>query len=724
MRTSRLFANYNKIIGVSYAALVLAATVLFYVDYQSTEQNLIHEYEQSLNRRTQSFKFLLQTITRYVDAIRFVAERHLSLSQKHFPDEVLLGQVKEDLQRNIFHLDEPGPHFDKRLNGNLTGEGEFKNRSGRFYREVKMALSLNPIFQVVERNLDYAPWIYYTSKRGFRSLYPWTHSSVKYFHMDVLERPFFVLGFPENNPGRKTFWTPPYVSRRTGQKMLDCSAPVYDKDEFLGTVSIDYEAKGIVEFLNSFTMDPGILFVSDSGGVPVALPSKKNRPEWFNKNFLLPESDFHYCEFLLKGTQGKMDSCGDYWAFSAKLEEAPWVMTYIIPKRAIAFEALGDSGDMILAVVAALSLLLMIAHRLTRREFIQPAEQLVQHIEQERSGGEEKTRKVVPHPAWAPWFQTVTEVFAENRRLISDLEQHIESLDEKVKDRTRTVAQKNRELMDALEGLKAAQAQIVLQEKLASLGSLTAGIAHEMKNPLNFIINFAEVSGDLMKDLRDTQTEEERSPEYQEILENLGKNLIYIEEHGHRADSIIRSMLMHARGSSGEKQATDVIKLLQESISLGLSNFRGEHHAHPPSVKTDFEEGLPEIPLVLEDLGRVFLNVINNGCHATEQKWNDLEKKEKVEGYAPEIKISVRKVKDFIEIEFRDNGCGIPARIKKRIFEPFFTTKSAGQGTGLGLSMSYDIVVQQHGGIMNVDSSIGNHTEIRILLPITLKEAE
>ncbi|PFX11065.1 putative sensor protein, partial [Stylophora pistillata] len=328
---------------------------------------------------------------------------------------------------------------------------------------------------------------------------------------------------------------------------------------------------------------------------------------------------------------------------------------------------------------------------------------------------------------WAPWFQTVTEVFSENRRLIKDLQQHIESLDEKVKDRTRTIAQKNRELMDTLEELKAAQAQIVLQEKLASLGSVTAGIAHEMKNPLNFIINFAEISGDLMKELKESiekQLEGEVNPDYQEILGSLEQNLAYIEEHGHRADSIIRSMLMHARGSSGEKQGTNVVKLLQESISLGLSNFRGEKHAHLPNVETNFEENLPEIPLVVEDLGRVFLNVINNACHATEQKWHDLEKKEELEGYKPEVRVSVKQSDNFVEICFRDNGCGIPARLKKRVFEPFFTTKSTGKGTGLGLSMSYDIVVQQHGGIMNVDSSIGNHTEIRIMLPIHPKETE
>ncbi len=269
--------------------------------------------------------------------------------------------------------------------------------------------------------------------------------------------------------------------------------------------------------------------------------------------------------------------------------------------------------------------------------------------------------------------------------------------------------------------LKEAQSQLIQAEKMASLGQLTAGIAHEIKNPLNFINNFSELSIDLSKELSEEIENqsgklEPKSVSYiNEILTDISHNVTKINEHGKRADSIVKGMLLHSRGKSGEKQKTNINDLLSEYLNLAFHGFRAQDSTFNTKMETDFDKSIEMINVVPQNISRVFLNIFNNGCYSVHEK-----KKEKKDGYDPVLKVATKNLGDKIEVTIRDNGKGIPQEVIDKVFNPFFTTKPAGKGTGLGLSLSYDIVVHEHKGDLKVNSEIGEFAEFVITIPKNL----
>jgi signal transduction histidine kinase len=277
---------------------------------------------------------------------------------------------------------------------------------------------------------------------------------------------------------------------------------------------------------------------------------------------------------------------------------------------------------------------------------------------------------------------------------------------------------KSEELAKALDQLRKAQDQLVVQQKLASLGSLTAGIAHEIKNPLNFVTNFAEVCVSLVDEIRESieQHVEQLPPkewEYlQDILRDLQTNVSKIQEHGKRADGIVRNMLMHSRGHAGERQLTSLNSLLTEYVKLAYHGMRAQDSNFNVSIQEQLDPSIEPIKVVAHDLSRVFLNIANNACYAAYEK-----KKRLGDGFVPMVSASTRNHDDYVEVRIRDNGDGMPNSVRKRIFEPFFTTKPTGSGTGLGLSMSYEIIVQEHKGQIRVDSEPGEFAEFILMIP-------
>src|SRR5262249_8708890 len=277
---------------------------------------------------------------------------------------------------------------------------------------------------------------------------------------------------------------------------------------------------------------------------------------------------------------------------------------------------------------------------------------------------------------------------------------------------------KSEELEKALDQLRKAQDQLVIQQKLASLGSLTAGIAHEIKNPLNFVTNFAEVSVGLTSELRQFLMEHRERIEpkaVENILDLLGdleKTTSKIQEHGKRADAIVRNMLMHSRGQAGDRQITNINSLVSEYIKLAYHGMRAQNVDFNVTIQEELDPSIEPVSVVAHDLSRVVLNIANNACYAAYEK-----KKVSGESFAPSIKASTKNLGDSVEIRIRDNGDGISAGVRQRMFEPFFTTKPTGSGTGLGLSMSYDIVVQQHKGQLRVESEPGLFAEFIIMIP-------
>ena len=279
------------------------------------------------------------------------------------------------------------------------------------------------------------------------------------------------------------------------------------------------------------------------------------------------------------------------------------------------------------------------------------------------------------------------------------------------------VQARTRELAASLEDLRTAQDRLVQTQKLASLGQLTAGIAHEIKNPLNFVNNFSAISTELIDELQDAlkgiSLDEKRRAEVDELTTTLRSNLDKVVQHGKRADGIVKNMLLHSREGSGEHRVVDVNALVEESLNLAYHGARAEKQGFNITLKRSFDASAGTADLFPQEITRVLLNLIVNGFYAATKR--------KVEaggnGYEPTLMAATRNLGDSVEIRIRDNGTGIPPDVKEKIFNPFFTTKPAGEGTGLGLSLSHDIVVKQHGGSIEVDTTPGDFTEFRVILP-------
>jgi predicted ATPase/signal transduction histidine kinase len=318
----------------------------------------------------------------------------------------------------------------------------------------------------------------------------------------------------------------------------------------------------------------------------------------------------------------------------------------------------------------------------------------------------------------------------ENSRLYQQLEGYSRTLEQKVKARTQELEEKNQQLATILQTLKATQAQIIAQEKLASLGALASGIAHEIKNPLNFVNNFAELSVELTQELgEEIENQKDRlnpeSREYiKEILNDIKQNSQKIHEHGKRSDNIVNSMLMLSRGQNDERQLTQINALLAEAIELTYHGMRAKDASFKINIETDYDAHLVQLNVVPQNINRAFINIINNAYYAVHKKKMRLqiESAYKGEEFSPTLSVSTKDLGEQVEIRVRDNGQGIPQQIIDKIFNPFFTTKPTGEGTGLGLSITHDIIVQQHQGKIRVNSEVDIYTEFIITLPKVLAD--
>jgi two-component system, NtrC family, sensor kinase len=282
-----------------------------------------------------------------------------------------------------------------------------------------------------------------------------------------------------------------------------------------------------------------------------------------------------------------------------------------------------------------------------------------------------------------------------------------------------SVEARTRELTKSLEDLRTAQDRLVQTEKLASLGQLTAGIAHEIKNPLNFVNNFSSVSVELIDELRtalgSAHLDAKLRAEIGEIADTLQGNLDKVVQHGKRADAIVKNMLLHSRQGSGEHRPADINVLVEESLNLAYHGARAEKQGFEITLERSFDPTAGEVDLFPQEITRALLNLISNGFYAATKR------KAEADGgnYEPTLAAATKNLGNSVEIRIRDNGTGIAPEVKEKLFNPFFTTKPAGEGTGLGLSISHDIIVKQHGGSIEVDTQLGEFTEFRIVLPRT-----
>lgn len=290
-----------------------------------------------------------------------------------------------------------------------------------------------------------------------------------------------------------------------------------------------------------------------------------------------------------------------------------------------------------------------------------------------------------------------------------------DGMERKISERTHELQERNAELGAALVQVQEIQQQLATQEKLAAMGALTAGVAHEIRNPLNFIINFAEVGNGLTSEIRQALSGPERNPSALDavapLFERLGIALAKIAQHGARANAIVTGMALHARESTGVRESVDINRLLAQSLNLAFHGTIGAGGG-PVKLTADYAQGLPLLDVVVQDISRVVVNVVANACHSVEQK-----RKAAPPGFVGELRVSTRDVADRVEVRFWDNGVGIPVEARDKVFLPFFTTKPSGEGTGLGLSITHDIVVRGHSGQIRLQSEEGAFAEVIVELP-------
>jgi signal transduction histidine kinase len=269
----------------------------------------------------------------------------------------------------------------------------------------------------------------------------------------------------------------------------------------------------------------------------------------------------------------------------------------------------------------------------------------------------------------------------------------------------------------SLEDLRTTQDRLVQTQKLASLGQLTAGIAHEIKNPLNFVTNFSGVSAELIDELQENlgkvKADASTLAEITELTNTLRDNLGKVVQHGKRADAIVKNMLLHSREGSGEHRPVDINALVEESLNLAYHGARAENQGFTINMERSLDPAAGEVDVFPQEITRALLNLISNGFYAATKR----KEPDKSDGYEPSLMASTKNLGDRVEIKIRDNGTGVPPDVKEKMFNPFFTTKPAGEGTGLGLSITHDIIVKQHSGSIEVETQPGEFTEVRIVLP-------
>lgn len=312
------------------------------------------------------------------------------------------------------------------------------------------------------------------------------------------------------------------------------------------------------------------------------------------------------------------------------------------------------------------------------------------------------------------------EMEEEQNRLMAARKAELEIM---VTERTAELLHQKEELEHALADLRDTQAQLIQKEKMASLGELTAGIAHEIQNPLNFVNNFSEVNKELLEEM-EHEIRNGNIGEVQAIASDIKENELKIHHHGKRADAIVKGMLQHSRASSGKKEPTAINALADEYLRLSYHGLRAKDKTFNATFKTDFDDSVGEINVIPQDIGRVLLNLFNNAFYSVNEKKKQYDLKglhnlPDGKPYEPTVSVSTKKLDGRVRITVRDNGFGIPQKVLEKIYQPFFTTKPAGQGTGLGLSLSYEII-KAHGGELKAETKEGEFAEFIIELPINI----
>lgn len=699
--------GYYGIASLTGIAIVLITLGIESYQYHNQQYLILRELKNRLDEHTLAISLRTQAIQEEIKGLQLAAEDSLRYIKYYQHTSFLFPLLKENPDQKSFSLDVGTLPVNQSAVGNLAGLGSLRNLSSAVKEELNMALFLNTFFEVALKNTPGAISVNYISRNHFQLSYPWRALDVKppqSRHCEEGRSPYGAIQktkenldcFPPLSAGvamttSGNSWSAPH------QNIITNASPVYNGDQILGVVSMDVSLRDINRILHQFQSSSGTLLLINktqdiigSKGIKVPAPPSRLKD-------VVAADVLQSINDELKTAENWFSLKGPYVVYVQKLQDTPWFLVYINSKGNLFSATFYESVQDIIVISLILLVVVALGYFFVIRDFISPAEKLVDHIRKERKGIESTPQNLPPQ--WQAWFHIVSHIFSENRRLLKDLEQRVQM-------RTQELEQKNKELETTLNALKKAKNRIIVQEKLASLGQLTAGIAHEIKNPLNFIINFIDLSLEYLTELKEKKENED------ELLKLMKDNMKKAKIHAERADGIVKTMLAHARRSEKEGKVFNLHKLLGEAIDLAYFSFKGEEENFNARIVKNFDKNIETIEGFEQELLRVFLNIVNNACFSMNEKRLFLGSI-----YQPELSVKTQDKEDKVKIIIQDNGKGMSPYVLKKIFTPFFSTKGAGKGTGLGLSLSHDIITNQHHGSLTVESKSGTYSRFIIELP-------
>jgi signal transduction histidine kinase len=694
-----------------FCILFLALLLLLGKQYKSNKQyestTLLNDFQEQVSH----IENLLAMVTTRIEGMRIRAEWDLIEMRQNgrLEPPVAFFSLTEEGKSATFHLDHVQPPLTTEWVGNLTGMGRLQERDPAFYRELYMALNLNPDFRATSETIKDAAWVYYTSDAGFINIYPWVDSSSFKFSKDLYTHEFFRLGTPERNPERQMFWTEVYVDEYGKGLMTTCAAPIYDQDRFLGTVAIDLTVDFLNTIVKRFHSQAGDMFLFNDRGQILAHPSLVTSADRETKSLesALPEDLKRSIPSILEFKENRIVTLGGYELLRRKLSNAPWQAIYIrLPRSAVgAFLEQGGGGPLLL--IAGLLVMVIMVLTITYRKFVVPSGQLVDFIMRRSAQDASVSYDVVPS-FWKPWFQTIDKAFRENEDLNQKILAQNEELERRVAERTASLEESNQALRLQFEERRLAerekerlQLQLQRAQRMEAIGMLAGGVAHDLNNVLSGLVSYPQLL--LMAVDMDS---------------SLRESIETIQQCGERAAAIVRDLLTLARRGVAIAEVVNLNDIIKEY--LNSAEFKGLQLRHDGiMVTTDLEEGL--------------LNTLGSPVHLTKSIMNLVTNAAEAMAEGGTVRISTHnayidrpiggydnvEAGDYVVVTVADTGIGISPEDKERIFEPFYTKKIMGtSGTGLGMAVVWG-TIKDHHGYVDVQSTPGEGTKFILYFPAT-----
>lgn len=692
------------------AAFILLLSKQYHINIEHEKHNLLSNFQDHVVHLDN----FLSGVTSTVEGLRIHAESDIMEFNTNSPSHPPLAFrfLKEEEKKGVeleFHLDDIDAPLTHDLIGNLTGAGPLKDRTADFYRDIYMALNLNPQFRAASKAIKDAAGIYFTSSRGFVNSYPWVPSKRFKFSFDMFTHEFFQRGNQAYNPARDLFWTEVYVDTHGKGLMITCAAPVYDTDQFLGTVAIDLTVDFLSTQVKKFQAGKGTLFLINDRSQLLAHPTLITPVDRDTKTFqqALPAELRPHMEAISKLPKNQVHKMAGRVLIRSELSHAPWQVYYYESPPSIIGSVINHVGIGAIFLLTSSISLVFIIYIVTLRQFILPSGKMVNFIMARGRGESDHQYGQIPG-IWRPWFDTIEETFDQNEKLTREIRRQDEELENRVAERTIRLEESNQQLRVEIEEREAAekekqilQDQLQRAQKMEAIGTLAGGVAHDLNNVLAGLVSYPQL---LLMDLS------EDSP--------LRNPILTIQKSGEKAAAIVQDLLTLARRGVAVSEVLNINEIARNYLQS--PEFGELKRAHPHiEVRTSFADDLLNIKGSPVHISKSIMNLVSNAAEAVTGSGPVLITSENRYLDTPVIGYDQIAPGDYAVLTVSDTGIGISGTDLHRIFEPFYTKKKMGRsGTGLGMAVVWS-TVKDHGGYIDVQSKPEVGTIFTLYFPVT-----